>query len=266
MSTPTAFTTQSLAEMIDLTGRTAIVTGGAMGIGRGIATRLHEAGASVVIADLDSDEASALATELNADRSDSARSVHADVSTPADVDAAIYAAVEDFGGLDILVNNAGIYPFCTFLDMDQAMFEKVLRVNLVGAFLMMKAAARQMIAQGHGGKIVNVTSIDALHPSSVGLAHYDATKHGLWGLTKNVALELADHGITVNALAPGAVATPGTGGVNDQDLLTQMQERIPLHRMADPDEMGRVVLFLASDLSSYLLGSQVVADGGMLLR
>jgi 2-deoxy-D-gluconate 3-dehydrogenase len=266
MSTPTAATTQSLAEMIDLTGKTAIVTGGAMGIGRGIATRLHEAGASVVIADLASDEASAFAAELNADRSDSARSIHADVSTPADVDAAVSAAVEDFGGLDILVNNAGIYPFCTFLDMDQAMFERVLRVNLVGAFLMMKAAARQMIAQGHGGKIINVTSIDALHPSAVGLAHYDATKHGLWGLTKNVALELADHGITVNALAPGAVATPGTGGVSDPDLLRQTEERIPVHRMADPDEMGRVVLFLASDLSSYLLGSQVVADGGLLLR
>ena len=168
--------------------------------------------------------------------------------------------------IDLTVNNAGIYPFCSFLDMDLAMFERVIHVNLVGASLAMKAAARQMIAQGHGGKIINVTSIDALHPSMVGLAHYDASKHGLWGLTKNVALELAEHGIAVNALAPGGVATPGTGGPVDPELLRETEARIPMHRMADPDEMGRLVLFLASDLSSYLVGSQHVADGGMLLR
>jgi 2-deoxy-D-gluconate 3-dehydrogenase len=124
-----------------------------------------------------------------------------------------------------------------------------------------------MILQGHGGKIINVSSIDALHPSMTGLAHYDASKHGVWGLTKNVALELADHGIAVNAFAPGAIATPGaSGGAVDPDMLRETEARIPMHRMGLPDDMGRVALFLASDLSSYLTGSQIVADGGMLLR
>jgi 2-dehydro-3-deoxy-D-gluconate 5-dehydrogenase len=142
----------------------------------------------------------------------------------------------------------------------------VLRVNLVGMFLCMKAAAEQMIVQDRGGKIINVTSVDAVHPSMVGLAHYDASKHGAWGLTKNVALELSEHGISVNAIAPGAVATPGTGVASVQDAIDETVAGIPMHRMADPDEMGRVALFLASDLASYMTGSQVVADGGMLLR
>ncbi len=100
-----------------------------------------------------------------------------------------------------------------------------------------------------------------------GLAHYDASKHGVWGLTKNVALELAEHGIAVNALAPGAITTPGaSSGAVDPEMFRQMEQRIPMHRMSLPDDMGRVALFLASDLSSYLTGSQIVADGGMLLR
>ena len=266
MSTHRDFTRQRLEEMIDLTGKTAIVTGGAMGIGRGIAERLHEAGAAVLLADLDAKEAGAVAEHLNAARDHSAIAIRADVTIPADIEAVVRAAVEQFGGLDILVNNAGIYPFSNFMDMDLAAFERVLRVNLVGAFLAVKAAARQMIAQGRGGKIIIVTSIDALHPSMVGLAHYDASKHGLWGLIKNVALELVEYGIAVNAIAPGGVATPGTGGVSDPEVVHQTEARIPVHRMADPDEIGRVALFLASDLSNYLIGSQIVADGGLLLR
>jgi 2-dehydro-3-deoxy-D-gluconate 5-dehydrogenase len=257
--------TTSISALIDLAGKTAIVTGAAMGIGDGIARRLHEAGASVLIADLDRDAGDAAASKLNARREHSALSIRTDVGDANDVDAMVAAAVEGFGGLDILVNNAGIYPFVTFREMDAATFEKVLRVNLIGVFLCMKAAAEQMIAQGRGGKIINVTSVDALHPSMVGLAHYDASKHGAWGLTKNVARELAEYGISVNAIAPGGVATPGTGVASVQDAVEETVARIPMHRMADPDEMGRVALFLASDLSSYMTGSQVVADGGMLL-
>jgi NAD(P)-dependent dehydrogenase (short-subunit alcohol dehydrogenase family) len=121
----------------------------------------------------------------------------------------VTAATERFGGLDILVNNVGIYPFAPFPDTDPELFEHVLRVNLFSVFTALQAAAKQMIAQGRGGKIINISSIDALHPSMFGLAHYDASKHGVLGLTKNVALELAEHAITVNALAPGAIATPG---------------------------------------------------------
>ena len=267
MSAPTALAQPALAELIDLSGKSAIVTGGSMGIGCGIVERLHEAGAAVVIADLDLDAGASVAERLNAGRPDSALAMQTDVSQRADIDAMVAGCVDRFGGLDILVNNAGIYPFAPFLEIDAELFEHVLRVNLLGVFSAMQAAARQMIAQARGGKIINVSSIDALHPSMVGLAHYDASKHGVWGLTKNVALELAEHGIAVNALAPGAIATPGTSsGAVDPDMLREMEQRIPMHRMGSPDDMGRVALFLASELSSYLTGSQIVADGGMLLR
>ncbi len=265
MSTPSPLPQPTLAEIVDLSGKTAIVTGGSMGIGLGIVERLHEAGAAVVIADIALDDGLAVAERLNGARRDSALAVRTDVSQRADIEAMVAAAVERFGGLDILVNNAGIYPFSPFLQMDPELFERVMRVNLFGVFHAMQVAATQMIAQGRGGKIVNVSSIDALHPSMVGLAHYDASKHGLWGLTKNVALELAEHRIAVNALAPGAIATPGTGEV-DPDTMRATEERIPMHRMGSADDMGRVALFLCSDLSSYLTGSQIVADGGMLLR
>jgi 2-deoxy-D-gluconate 3-dehydrogenase len=254
-----------LGTLIDLSGKTAIITGGAMGIGLGIAERLHEAGASVLLADVDTTAAPAAVDGFNGRRAGSAVAVEADVADGASVEAMVATAVDCFGGLDILVNNAGIYPIVPFTEMEPAMFERVLRVNLVGTFLCMKAASRQMIEQGRGGKIINVTSVDAVHPSMVGLAHYDASKHGAWGLTKNVALELCEYGISVNAIAPGAVATPGTGVASVKDAAEETVAAVPMHRMADPDEIGRVALFLASELSSYLTGSQIVADGGMLL-
>ena len=127
-----------------------------------------------------------------------------------------------------------------------------------------------MIKQKRGGRIINITSVDALHPSSVGLAVYDASKHGLWGFTKNTALELASHNIHVNAIAPGGIATPGTGAgmpvtPDMEAILKKFMEKIPLKRMGDPDDIGKVALFLASDLASYMTGSQIVVDGGVLL-
>jgi len=261
----TQLSSRPLAALIDLGGRVAIVTGGAMGIGRAIASRLHEAGALVVVADLDAAAAESTAAEFNSSRDHSALAVTADVGDAKSVETLFARTVEEFGGLDILVNNAGIYPMVHFTDMDQAAFERVLHVNLVGTFLCMKAASQQMILQGRGGKIINITSVDAVHPSMIGLAHYDASKHGVWGLTKNVALELAEHGIAVNAIAPGAVATPGTGVASVQTESEKAVTGIPAGRMAEPDEIGRVALFLASELSSYLIGSQIVVDGGMLI-
>jgi 2-deoxy-D-gluconate 3-dehydrogenase len=254
----------SLAELLDLTGRTAIVTGGAMGIGDGIARRLHEAGANLLIADLDQAAAQSTAADLLAGRPDSALAVRSDVSDQQSVQQMVQAAVESFGGVDILVNNAGIYPMVPLADLDAATFRRVLDVNLTGLFLCTKAASTQMIARGRGGRIVNVTSIDALHPSMVGLAHYDASKHGAWGFTKNVALELAPHRIWVNAVAPGGIKTPGTGET-DAESMKAFEAMIPMGHMGEPDDIGRAVLFLASELSSYMTGSQIVVDGGRLL-
>lgn len=252
-------------KLIDLTGRTAIVTGGAMGIGLGIVGRLREAGANVVVADLDRDAAAAVAAGFDRSPPGGALAVPADVSDSAGVERMIAEAIDAFGALDILVNNAGIYPNVPLAELDLDTFRRVIDINLTGLYLCTKAAAARMIEQGTGGRIVNVTSIDALHPSMVGLAHYDASKHGAWGFTKSVALELAPHGIRVNAIAPGGIKTPGIGDADEEDLATFAQ-MIPMGRLGDPDEIGRAALFLASDLSSYVTGAQLVVDGGRLLR
>jgi 2-deoxy-D-gluconate 3-dehydrogenase len=265
MPSTVPFTQTSLAELIDLSGRTAIVTGGAMGIGCGIVRRLAEAGANVVVVDLDPRAAEDIVAEENHERAGSAVAVPADVSDPLDVKRMVETAVDSFGAVDILVNNAGIYPVCPLAELDLRTFRHVIDVNLTGLYLCTKEASARMIDQGRGGRIVNVTSIDALHPSMVGLAHYDASKHGAWGFTKNVALELAPQGIWVNAIAPGGIKTPGLGDIDEETMATFAQ-MIPMGRLGDPDEIGRAVLFLASDLSSYMTGIQLVVDGGRLLR
>lgn len=258
-----------IRQVMDLTSRTAIVTGGAMGIGFGIACRLAEAGASVVIADMNKAAAGEAAEKLKA-RGWKATPVETDVSDAAAVRRLMEAAVKACGSVDILVNDAGIYPSVPVMQLQEKDFDRIIAINLKGAFLCTQAAAAQMIRQGRGGKIINITSIDAVHPSSVGLATYDASKHGLWGFTKNVALELAPHGISVNAIAPGGIDTPGTGAGRPvsremEEMTQQFRAKIPMHRMGEPDDIGKVALFLASGLSDYMTGTQVVVDGGFLL-
>lgn len=256
-------------DIMSLKGKTAIVTGGAMGIGEGIASRLAEAGANLVIADLD-DVAATSTTQSYSELGWKAKAVHVDVADEASVAAMVAAAVEAFGGVDILVNNAGIYPAKSLMQMTLEDFEQVIHVNLRSVFLCTKAVSAQMITQGHGGRIINVTSIDALHPSMVGLAHYDASKHGVWGFTKNTALELAEHKIWVNAIAPGGISTPGVvklqGSAVSEEVIKAFEEKIPMHRFGEPDDIGKVALFLASEMSSYMTGAQIVVDGGVLLR
>jgi len=258
-----------LAKLTDLSGKTAIVTGGAMGIGEGIAYRLAEAGANVLIADMNGDAATKTAETLSA-AGRRVAAVRADVSSAADVEEMVAMAVQRFGGIDILVNNAGIYPSIPLMRLRESDFENILAVNLKGVFLCTQAAAKRMIDTGTGGNIINITSIDAIHPSAVGLATYDATKHAVWGFTKNTALELAPHNIRVNAIAPGGINTPGTGaGVTANtgatDEMTSFLEKIPMRRMGEPDDIGTVALFLASGLSGYMTGVQIVVDGGVLL-
>lgn len=259
----------SLQKLIDLQGKTAIVTGGAMGIGFGIAYRLAEAGANVVIADLNEEVGNKAVEELTADGF-KVTFIKTDVSSEDGVKRATDFAVKTYDGIDILINNAGIYPIIPVMQMTPADFEKILAVNLKSVFLFTKTVSEVMIKQGRGGKIINITSIDAIHPSSVGLAVYDASKHGLWGFTKNTALELAPHNIQVNAIAPGGVATPGTGAGQPatpeiEEILKKFLQKIPMKRMGEPDDIGKAALFLASDLSSYMTGSQIVVDGGVLL-
>lgn len=261
-------------DLLNLSGKTAIVTGGALGIGFGIGYRLAEAGASVMIADLKPEAANAAAKKLT-DLGLKSASVVTDVSQEPDVNKMVDQTIKTFGGVDILVNNAGIYPNQLIMNMTVADFHKVIAVNLLSVFLTTKAVSQVMIKQGRGGKIINITSIDALHPSSAGLAHYDASKHGLWGFTKNSAIELAPHKITVNAIAPGGITTEGTqeiqksmqlpAGVDMTKLLENFMAKIPMKRMGEPDDIGKAALFLASDMSSYMTGSQIVVDGGVLL-
>ncbi len=257
-------------KLLDLSGKTAIVTGGAMGIGLGIVIRLAEAGANVTIADFNLEAAEKSATELSA-KGCKVKAVKVDVSVEADAQNMVSETVNAFGSLDILVNNAGIYPNIPFEKMTLADFDKVIKVNLDGVFLCTKHATEQMIKQGKGGKVTNISSVDSLHPSMIGLAHYDASKHGLWGFTKNIALELAQHKIWVNAIAPGGIATPGTVPADEEakaamaKIIVPFMAKIPMHRMGEPDEIGKVALFLASDMSSYMTGSQIVVDGGVLL-
>jgi len=258
-------------KLLDLSGKVAIVTGGAMGIGQGIAARLHQAGAKVVIADMNGEAANKTVAELNNILPESAMAVKTDVSQNTEVTNMVAKTVEMFGGVDILVNNAGIYPFEPLSAMTEDDFMKIINVNLLGAFLCTKFVSEQMIKQGHGGKIINITSIDAIHPSMIGLAHYDSSKHGLWGFTKNVALELAEHKIWVNAIAPGGIATPGVTPSDPVKMeamkatIEPFLKKIPMHRMGESDEIGKVALFLASEMSSYMTGSQIVVDGGALL-
>lgn len=265
--------TLPIGSLLNLSGKSAIVTG-AVGIGYGIAYRLAEAGASVLVASRSQDEVSKTTTELAA-KGWNVKGAAIDVSDESQVKQMVDEVVSDFGGVDILVNNAGIYPSIPVHQMTLEDFERVIKINLEGVFLCTKYVSEQMIVQKRGGKIINVTSVDALHPSSVGLAHYDASKHGVWGFTKNVALELAPHNIWVNAIAPGGILTPGVQklqgkmpipqGVDMQKVMEGFLSKIPMHRLGEIDEIGKVALFLASDMSSYMTGSQIVVDGGVLL-
>lgn len=259
-------------KLLDLSGKTAIVTGGSIGIGYGISYRLAEAGANVVITSKNIEEVNKAVDELK-QKGFKASGIKTDVSQEEDVKNLIIETIRLYGGIDILVNNAGIFPFITVSQMKTEQFDQVIAVNLKGVFLCTKYVAEQMIKQGKGGRIINITSIDAIHPSMVGLAHYDASKHGVWGFTKNVALELSKNSIWVNAVAPGGIMTHGVAVAQSQGKPVELPRNpeppkmeVAMGRMGVPDDIGKVVLFLASDMASYMTGSQIVVDGGYLLK
>ncbi|MCX6730419.1 MAG: SDR family NAD(P)-dependent oxidoreductase [Candidatus Roizmanbacteria bacterium] len=260
------------SKLLDLSGKTIIVTGGTAGIGFGITSRMAEAGANVVVANRNVEEAAKAIEELT-QKGFKVKAVKADVSQESEVKNLMEETVKLFGSLDILVNNAGVFPFTLLADLTSEQFDKVIGINLKGVFLTMKYASEIMIKQGHGGKIINITSIDATHPSMAGLAAYDASKHGVWGFTKNAALELAKHNIWVNAIAPGGIMTQGVAAMQSGGKITSIERNpeppkmeIAMGRMGVPDDIGKVALFLASDMSSYMTGSQIIVDGGYLLK
>ncbi len=261
-----------LSSLLDLSGRVALVTGSAQGFGFACARRLAEAGAAVVIADRRADRLVTACERLQAAGA-AVATAEGDVSGEEDVDRLVGTAVERFGRLDVLVNNAGVFSNFLLEHMAPAEFNRIIGVNVGGAFLCIRAAAAQMRLQGDGGSIVNVSSIDAIHPSGRGLSHYGTSKHAIWGLTKTMALELGPDGIRVNAVAPGPSLTEGAvefvqeGAPEGIDIDAQWgayEARIPLRRLADPDDVARAALFLASDLGAYVNGAQIVVDGGLL--
>lgn len=258
-----------LSELISLTDKTAIVTGGAMGIGFAIAYRLAEAGANVIIADLDEKKGQEAAGYL-ADCSFKSSFLPCDVSREQDIKQTVSTAVDRMGKIDILVNNAGIFPFTPFLELTSADIEKVLAINLKGMLLFSKEVSRHMIEAKRSGCIINLASIDSLHPSHLGLPVYDASKGAVLSLTKSLAKELGKYDIRVNAIAPGGILTEGSiqqsrEVPSGRAILRNFLPRIPLGKMGNADDIGRVALFLASDLSAYMTGSLVVVDGGYLL-
>jgi NAD(P)-dependent dehydrogenase (short-subunit alcohol dehydrogenase family) len=269
---------RSLADLISLAGRNALVTGGGKGIGAAVARRLAEAGAGVMVADIDKVAAEQVAGEIGeAARSSGGCSgpgiggraigVELDVTDSAAVEAVVGRAVAELGGLDILVNNAGIFPIFPVLALPDEEWDRVLRTNLYGAFYCAREAGRQMV--GRGGVIVNVASIQAFRAGSPGLAAYTSSKGALVSFTQALAVELGPMGVRVLAVAPTVVDTPGlqanmpifeAGGV--ADVIETVSATLPLGRTAVPDDVARVVLFCASDLAALMTGDTLLVDAG----
>ena len=273
-TTTTATTTTPLTELASLRHRNAIVTGGARGIGAAITRRFAEAGANVVVVDLDADAVAVIVRDVEG-KGGRVIGIVGDCALASTATQAVEACAKTFGSVDVLVNNAGIFPSRPFLEVDEALLDRVLDVNLKGAFLFSQAAAKRMVEAGGGGSIVQVASIDGLHPTG-NLTAYDASKGGLVMLTKSMAKDLAGHGIRVNAICPGGVATPGVAALVEDmakglhltaaQLQASMGDGVPLGRMGQPDDIAHAAVFFASSLSAWVTGAVLVVDGGTLLK
>jgi glucose 1-dehydrogenase len=248
----------------ELQGRVAIVTGGNTGIGKAVVLALAAQGASVVIDYVSNPQATEDLERKIADLGEAATAVEADVSKIADLQRMVDTAISAYGRLDIMVNNAGIETRTSILDTTEDQYEKVLSINLKSAFFGTQLAAKQMIAQGEGGRIINMTSVHEDWPMP-GNTPYCLSKGGMRMLTRTAGLELAPHNICVVGVGPGAVDTPiNAQTVADPAALAKLNSAIPLGRLAEPEEIASVVAFLAGPGASYIAATTIFADGGIM--
>jgi glucose 1-dehydrogenase len=249
---------------MNLKDKVAVVTGGNSGIGLAIVLALARAGASVVIDYVTHPEATEALEREVAALGEKSLGVDADVSTPAEIDRLIQAAVARFGRIDVMVNNAGVETRTSVLDTTEEQYDRVLAINLKSAFFGTQLAAKQMIRQGGGGRIVNVSSVHEDWPMP-GNTPYCLSKGGMRMLTRSAGVELAPHGVLVAGVGPGAVATPiNVSTMQDPAKMKALDAAIPLGRMARPEEIASVVAFLASDDARYITATTIFADGGIM--
>jgi glucose 1-dehydrogenase len=248
----------------ELQGKVAIVTGGNTGIGKAVVLALAEKGASVVIDYVSNEQATEELERKIANLGEAATAVEADVSKVEDLQRMVDRAVSAYGRLDIMVNNAGIETRTSVLDTTEGQYEKVLDINLKSAFFGTQLAAKQMIAQGGGGRIINMTSVHEDWPMP-GNTPYCLSKGGMRMLTRTAGVELAPHNICVVGVGPGAVNTPiNAQTVADPSALAKLNSAIPIGRLAEPEEIASVVAFLAGDGASYITATTIFADGGIM--
>ncbi len=251
--------------MFDLSGKVALVTGARRGMGKAHAVALGKQGATVIITDVDLDACQLVEDEIKVEGG-AAMCFKMDVSNKAEVEEVIAKVVEEYGRLDILVNNAGIYQAKPVLDITEEEWNRMIAIDLTGAFWCAQAAAREM-AKNNWGRIINIASISS-GGVGIGVAasvHYTAAKGGIIGMTEALAVDLADKGILVNAIAPGAIDTPmvDEAGMSDE-ARAAMLAGVPLKRIGKPEEVSAAVIFLASEEAGYTTGSTVYVDGGWL--